>query len=83
MITSQDVMEAANIAWHIRVNGTDGVTPENLQRMAVVLERLAAAEPLLTELISKIDALPTRTYNSHVLSPTVRAMNALKLKLQT
>lgn len=47
--------EAANVAWHVRVNGLDGVTDENLKGAFAVLEQLAEREPLVQALVLAID----------------------------
>jgi hypothetical protein len=46
--------EAATVAWHVRVNGMDGVTKEQLTGALAVLEQLAERETLVDSLVFQL-----------------------------
>jgi hypothetical protein len=47
--------EAANIAWHIRVNGLDDVKPEHIKGAMAVLEQLVEREPRVQLVLARVD----------------------------
>jgi hypothetical protein len=70
-----ELHQASNVAWHIRTNGADQVTPENLQLLCRVVERLADREEYIRILFREISALPRRTRESKALEGVLQAVD--------
>lgn len=75
---STRVIEASNLAWHIRVNGPDKLSEQHVREMAEVCEYLSERERRVTELLQQLDQLPKRTRDAKAMLKVKTAAAAVR-----